>query len=182
MKKLYLIIIAILIVIILSLLDNRKNYKPVRINNYRVDTVYKPYQVTKPYKEETPIKHVTVYSEGVKRGTDIDSLIHLRIEPTKLSLTILKDSDLAIDQEYSINPSLYKYNFSNGILTQKRIYQIKPYAELKIRPINNMYDLEGGISYKTKHFTYKLGIDLGYYPSLTNKPQKDLMFTVQWQR
>lgn len=182
MKKLYLLIIGILLVIIFVLFEQRKNYKPMKIYYHKIDTVYKPYEVIKPYRVEVPIKHTTVYSEGVKGSEKVDSVIQFQIRPSELSLTLLKDSNTVLEQVYSIDPSLYKYNFTNGILTKKRVISIKPYLETSIRPFNNMYDLQGGLSYRTKHFTYKLGLNIGYYPNITNKPQKDIMFTVQWQR
>ena len=178
MKRLYLIVIAILIAIILLLLHKTKRYEPVKIYYHTVDTVYQPYEVIKPYRVEVPIKHTTVYSEGVNGSEKVDSVIQFQIKPSELSLTLLKDSNTVLEQVYSIDPSLYKYNFTNGILTQKRILTLSPYVSASIRPFNQVYDIQGGLSYRTKHFTYRLGLNLEY----TDKLQKDLIFTVQWQK
>ena len=178
MKKLYLIVIAILIAIILMLLHKMKGYEPAKIYYHLVDTAYQPYEVVKPYKVEVPVKHTTVYSEGVKEKEKVDSVIQFQIQPSELSLTLLKDSNTVLEQVYSIDPSLYKYNFTNGTLTQKRILTLSPYVSASVRPFNQAYDLQGGLSYRTKHFTYRLGLNLEY----TDKLQKGLIFTVQWQK
>ena len=69
----------------------------------------------------------------------------------------------------------------NGTLSKEKIpfrKRFSPYIGAKYRPFNNMYDLSGGISFKTKNINYKLGLNMYYYPRISSKVGMDLELSV----
>ena len=147
----------------------------------KIDTVYleKSFQTTS-YKEVSSPTRVTIYTKGLVKDTSHfqkkDSVVQFKLNKTSLDLTIYDVSDSTVHTDtYQLDLNKYKYTFSNGFLTQKRTHNLRlsPYLQAKVRPINQLFDLSGGLSLKSNHFTYGLGLGLGYYPKLSNKLYKD---------
>lgn len=164
-----------------------ESYTPQVIS--KIDTVYldKPFKVEAPYKEVSTPTKVTVYKGGLEKDTSIsqskDSVVQFKLDKSTLDLTLYNLSDSTVHtNKYYIDLDKYKYTYSNGILTQKKKLNLKlsPYLQAKVRPINQFYDLSGGISLKTNNITYSIGVDLGYYPSFSDKLQKDVELSVTY--
>ena len=164
-----------------------ESYTPQVIS--KIDTVYldKPFKVEAPYKEVSAPSKVTVYQQGLEKDTSTfqtkDSVVQFKLDKSTLNLTLYNQIDSTVHTDkYDLNLDKYKYFYSNGILTQKKKLNLKlfPYIQAKVRPINQFYDLSVGLSLKTNHFTYSIGFDLGYYPKLSDKLQKDLEASVTY--
>ena len=164
-----------------------ESYTPRVIS--KIDTVYldKPFKVEALYKEVSTPTKVTVYKGGLEKDTSIsqskDSVVQFKLDKSTLDLTLYNLSDSTVHtNKYYIDLDKYKYTYSNGILTQKKKLNLKlsPYLQAKVRPINQFYDLSGGISLKTNNITYSIGVDLGYYPSFSYKLKKDVELSVTY--
>lgn len=154
----------------------------------KIDTVYLDKSFTPTsYKEVSSPKRVTVYTRPLVKDTLLpqfkDSVVQFKLNKTSLDLTLYNVSDSTVHTDtYQIDLNKYKYTFSNGVLTQKKTYNLRlsPYLQAKVRPINQFFDLSGGLSLKSNHFTYGLGLGLGYYPKISGKLYKDLEVTVTY--
>lgn len=164
-----------------------ESYTPQVIS--KIDTVYldKPFKVEAPYKEVSTPTKVTVYKGGLEKDTSTsqskDSVVQFKLDKSTLDLTLYNLSDSTVHtNKYYIDLDKYKYTYSNGVLTQKKKLNLKlsPYLQAKVRPINQFYDLSGGISLKTNNITYSIGVDLGYYLSFSDKLQKDVELSVTY--
>ena len=152
-----------------------------------VDTVYidKPFKVSEPLKELSIPSKVKVY-KGLKKpkeNTTQDSIIEFELSSNKLDVTSLHHSDSTVHTNtYQLDTDKYRYLFTNGILTKDKVkLVVKPYTEVSYRPLNNMWDLKGGIYFNTSKTQYRLGINLGYYPNLSSKVQKDIEISIQYK-
>lgn len=164
-----------------------ESYTPQVIS--KIDTVYldKPFKVEAPYKEVSTPTKVTVYKGGLEKDTSTsqskDSVVQFKLDKSTLDLILYNLSDSTVHtNKYYIDLDKYKYTYSNGVLTQKKKLNLKlsPYLQAKVRPINQFYDLSGGISLKTNNITYSIGVDLGYYLSFSDKLQKDVELSVTY--
>lgn len=102
------------------------------------------------------------------RYPEAPKLVQMTTNRGQLELTTLSTRGTLQTTSYNFNPELYNYNYSGNALTYKRkpFYQnLNPTAELMVRPINNMYDLNIGIEYKTRNIQYELGMNGHYYPA-----------------
>ena len=152
-----------------------------------VDTVYidKPFKVSEPLKQLSIPSKVKVY-KGLKKpkeNTTQDSIMEFELSSNKLDVTSLHHSDSTVHTNtYQLDTDKYRYLFTNGILTKDRVkLGVKPYTEVSYRPLNNMWDLKGGIYLNTSKTQYRLGINLGYYPNLSSKVQKDIEISIQYK-
>lgn len=154
----------------------------------KIDTVYldKPFKVEAPYKEVSSLTKVSVYQRGLEKDTSSqakDSVIQFKLDKNKLDLTLYNKSDSTVHTDmYTLDLDKYKYIYNNGSLTQKKKLGIRlsPYITTKVRPINQFYDISGGLSITHGHFSYSVGFDLGYYPKLSDKLQKDVEVSVTY--
>lgn len=157
---------------------------------HKVDTVYldKPFKVDPSYKDISTPSKVYVYNCGFDKdtvNTNTDSLIQFKLNKNLLDLTLYNTFDSSVyTKQYSIDLDKYQYLYNNGVLTQKKKLGIKltPYITSRIRPINQLYDLGAGISLisSKRHFSYNVGFNLGYYPKLSNKLQKDVEVSITY--
>lgn len=154
----------------------------------KIDTVYleKSFETTSYNEVSSPTK-ITVYTKGLVKDTSStqkkDSVVQFKLDKTSLDLTLYNVLDSTVHTDtYQLDLNKYKYTFSNGLLTQKRTYNLRfsPYLQAKIRPINQFFDLSGGISLKSNHFTYGLGLGIGYYPKLSSRLHKDIEVMVNY--
>ena len=152
-----------------------------------VDTVYidRPFKVSQSLKQLSIPSKVKVY-KGLKKpkeNTTQDSIIEFELSSNKLDVTSLHHSDSTVHTDtYQLDTDKYKYLFTNGILTKDKVkLGVKPYTEVSYRPLNNMWDLKGGIYLNTSKTQYRLGINLGYYPNLSSKVQKDIEISIQYK-
>ena len=155
---------------------------------FKIDTVYldKPFKVEAPYKEVHSPTKVSVYQRGLEKDTSFqakDSVIQFKLDKNQLDLTLYNKSDSTVHTDmYTLDLDKYKYIYNNGLLTQKRKLGIRlsPYVITKVRPINQFYDLSGGLSIIHGNFSYSVGFDLGYYPNISDKLQKDVEVSVTY--
>ena len=163
-----------------------ESYTPQVVS--KIDTVYldKPFKVEAPYKEVSSPTKVSVYQGGLEKDTSSqskDSVIQFKLDKNKLDLTLYSKSDYTVHTDmYTLDLDKYKYIYNNGYLTQKRKLGIRlsPYIITKVRPLNQFYDLSGGLSIIHGNFSYSIGFDLGYYPNLSDKLQKDVELSVTY--
>lgn len=163
-----------------------ESYTPKVVS--KIDTVYldKPFKVEAPYKEVSSPTKVSVYQGGLEKDTSSqskDSVIQFKLDKNKLDLTLYSKSDYTVHTDmYTLDLDKYKYIYNNGYLTQKRKLGIRlsPYIITKVRPLNQFYDLSGGLSIIHGNFSYSIGFDLGYYPNLSDKLQKDVEVSVTY--
>lgn len=102
------------------------------------------------------------------RYPEAPKLVQMTTNRGQLELTTLSTRGTLQTTSYNFNPELYNYNYSGNALTYKRkpFYQnLNPTAELMVRPLNNMYDLNIGIEYKTRNIQYEIGMNGHYYPA-----------------
>lgn len=163
-----------------------ESYTPQVVS--KIDTVYldKPFKVEAPYKEVSSPTKVSVYQGGLEKDTSSqskDSVIQFKLDKNKLDLTLYSKSDYTVHTDmYTLDLDKYKYIYNNGYLTQKRKLGIRlsPYIITKVRLLNQFYDLSGGLSIIHGNFSYSIGFDLGYYPNLSDKLQKDVEVSVTY--
>ena len=163
-----------------------ESYTPQVVS--KIDTVYldKPFKVEAPYKEVSSPTKVSVYQGGLEKDTSSqskDSVIQFKLDKNKLDLTLYSKSDYTVHTDmYTLDLDKYKYIYNNGYLTQKRKlgFRLSPYIITKVRPLNQFYDLSGGLSIIHGNLSYSIGFDLGYYPNLSDKLQKDVELSVTY--
>ena len=102
------------------------------------------------------------------RYPEAPKLVQMTTNRGQLELTTLSTRGILQTTSYNFNPELYNYNYYGNALTYKRkpFYQnLNPTVEFMVRPINNMYDINIGIEYKTRNIQYELGMNGHYYPA-----------------
>lgn len=160
------------------------------------DTVYikKPFKPEKKFSEKKEPDRILVYDREKSDSlpdnpirqpliSKQDSLVQLVLKRNKLNLSLLnKESNTYSTRSFQIDLNKYSYNWYEGQLTQKRIkrFSLNPYIYGKYRPFNNLLDMGVGISFKTKRFNYKLGVNAFYYPRFHSGIGTDLEFTVTY--
>ena len=163
-----------------------ESYTPQVVS--KIDTVYldKPFKIEAPYKEVSSPTKVSVYKKGLEKDTSSqakDSVIQFKLDKNQLDLTLYSKSDSTVHTDmYTLDLDKYKYIYNNGYLTKKKKLGIKlsPYILTKVRPLNQFYDLSGGLSIVYGNFSCSVGFDLGYYRTLSDKLQKDLEVSVTY--
>ncbi len=188
-KKYVLYLLVILITIMLCIWNHnlRNELREVKSRGSNIlalyDTVYieKPFVPDESYdKKEKPSK-VVIFNEpedSISLNKEVVS-VDFNTDIVKISLHD-KDSVFS-DNYYPIDLYKYQYRYVNGSLSKERIplrKRFSPYVGVKYRPFNHMYDLFGGISFKTKNINYKLGLNLYYYPKISYRAGMDIELSV----
>lgn len=163
-----------------------ESYTPQTVS--KIDTVYldKPFKVEAPYKEVSSPTKVTVYQKGLENNTSSeakDSVVQFKLDKNQLDLTLYSKSDSTVHTDkYTLDLDKYKYIYNNGLLTREKKLEIKisPYLTTKVKLFCQSYEISGGLSLKTKNFTYSIGLNLGYYKNLSSKLQKDIEASVTY--
>lgn len=188
-KKYVLYLLIILITIMLCIWNHnlRSELKEVKSRGSIIleiyDTVYvdKPFVPEKSYdKEEKPTK-VVIFKEPEDSIILDKEIISMDINTDIIKLSLQDKDSVFSDNYYPVDLYKYQYRYVNGTLSKEKIpfrKRFSPYIEAKYRPFNNMYDLSGGISFKTKNINYKLGLNMYYYPRISSKVGMDLELSV----
>lgn len=146
------------------------------------DTIYipKPYELDRPHDvEEKPIK-VVVFDQPTDTISTGSQVISIDLQTDILKLSTLVDS-VCYDNYYNLDLYRYQYRYVNGEVSKSKVplnRRLLPYLELNYRLLNSNLDLSGGISFKTKNFNYKLGLNLYYYPNISREVKLDLAFGI----
>ena len=101
-------------------------------------------------------------------------------EMIKLSIQDKKNSIFS-DNYYQLDLYKYQYRYVDNTLSKQKLPlrdRFSHYVGVKYRPFNNLYDLSGGVSFKTKNINYKLGLNLYYYPKISSRVGMDLELSV----
>lgn len=108
-------------------------------------------------------------------------LISFDLTKDNLELQLLRINGMPIAERYTINTNNYKYRYSDGLMSTKRIRNFKILPELgySYRLINNLHDVDFDLNIKTTNFNYKAGANAFYYPTW-NKAGYDFKLTVQY--
>lgn len=113
-----------------------------------------------------------------------DSLVNLTLDRDNLTLSFLNQGNkLYSSKMFNLDLSNYKYSWYNGKLTTSRVknkIHITPYVYGSYRPFNNLWDMGLGISFKTKRFNYKLGINGFHYPNYFSGIKADLELKITY--
>lgn len=169
------------------------------------DTVYstKPYSPIQAYPVIQVPNMVTYYGqvkevrppsnnqELIKRSSDQvihkDSLVQFLLDSRHLRVSsVYKIDSLTLgstSKDFELNLDFYKYNWVNGQLTCKPIsffQRFKPYAYVSYRYFHNTLDGGLGLSFKTKTFIYKVGINTFYYPKYRSNIGLDLELKLEY--
>ena len=181
-------VILITILLCIQNYNLRSELKEVKSRSSEIlpvyDTVYvdRPFEVEKPYKKEEKPTKVVIFEEpedSISIDKEVISM-DFNTDMIKLSIQDTKDSIFS-DNYYPLDLYKYQYRYVNGTLSKQKLPlrdRFSPYVGVKYRPFNNMYDLSGGISFKTKNINYKLGLNLYYYPKISSRVGMDLELSV----
>lgn len=129
--------------------------------------------------------------ELIKRSSDQvihnDSLVQFLLDSSHLKVSsVYKIDSLTLgstSKDFELNLDFYKYNWVNGQLTCKPIsffQRFKPYAYVSYRYFHNTLDGGLGLSFKTKTFIYKVGINTFYYPKYRSNIGLDLELKLEY--
>lgn len=160
-----------------------KEVKEVIVN--KTDTIYKvKYKPKVEYKYIEKPKQVVIYKTKIDtvllRNISIDSLVSIDLNNKSINLTTINDSTIK-EKLYTLDIDNFDYRYINGNLSYKRksiFKNLRPYVDVKYKPIHNMMDLSTGIILKTTGIYYKLGINGFYYPKFSDKVNADLEFSI----
>lgn len=153
--------------------------------------VLKPLKVTHP-TESKSVKELNPgiqVSEEANTGTAgislMDSLAGFDLNKNKITLTFSNTDFGYHTAEFNIRPTEYNYIWVDGKLTAKKLplykrLNISPNVSLSYRPIHNLWDLDAGISFKTKSLNYNLGINAFYYPRWQSQPGLDAQIRITY--
>lgn len=156
--------------------------------------VLRPSKVTHP-KESKSIRELNPGTKGISEEnlvhtgeagiSQMDSLAGFDLNKNKITLTFSNTDFGYHTAEFNIKPSEYNYIWVNGKLTAKKLpsykrWELKPYTSLSYRPFHNLWDLDAGISFKTKSLNYNLGINAFYYPRWQSQPGIDAQIRITY--
>jgi hypothetical protein len=165
-----------------------------RSTKHRVDTVYisKPFELSKSLKETESPSKVSIYNrtkldraDGGDLGVG-DSIIQVSLKSNKLDLSFYNPVDSIVKTAtYDIDLTRYRYLYNQGSLTKQKISAINtvkfiPYLSARYRPFNQSYEMSGGLSITSRHFTYSVGLVGQYQKDLSSKLQKDLELSITY--
>lgn len=116
-----------------------------------------------------------------------DSLVQFLLDSSHLKVSSVYKIDSitlgSTSKDFELNLDFYKYNWVNGQLTSKPIsffQRFKPYAYVSYRYFHNTLDGGLGLSFKTKTFIYKVGINTFYYPKYRSDIGLDLELKLEY--
>lgn len=145
----------------------------------------KPSKVVFPKDESSTIGNPQSDSV-INSSADLRGLISgINLNKNIFTLTLGNSLSGIHQTEYKIKPNEYQYTWVNGQLTAKKLplikrLEIKPYTSLSYRPIHQLWDLEAGISFKTKSLNYNLGLSGFYYPKWQSHPGLDVQIRITY--
>lgn len=166
--------------------------KEIESSSHKSDTVY----LTKEFKPVTQYKtsqipNMVVYYSSSKdtvysnthNSPEADSIVQILLDKEKLTLSFQNQvTGIPSSKVFDLDLGSFKYNWVDGNLTKKKIssFSLKPYIYTQYRYFNNLLDFGGGISFKTKSFNYKLGVNTFYYPKFNSGVGADLEFKLEY--
>lgn len=148
----------------------------------------KPSKVVFPKDEPS----ATLGSHSYSSDSTVNSAAHqgglisgINLNKNTFTLTLGNSLSGIHQTEYKIKPDEYQYTWVNGQLTAKKLslikkLEIKPYTSLSYRPIHKLWDLEAGISFKTKSLNYNIGLSGFYYPKWQSNPGLDAQIRITY--
>ena len=149
-----------------------KIQSPRMVFLYRVDSVpierieYVDRVVTIIQKDSTKIEYNELFLTNYPKAPKLLQILSNR---DKLSITTFNTDCRSATEEYTVNYSLYQYNYLDGKLTYKKtpfLKRFNPVIQYTLRPVHNFHDLDLGLKYKTSKFNYEAGLNINYYPKL----------------
>lgn len=155
----------------------------------------KPYRPISKYPQETEPNRILLYADYKAKDTlskansyqatpqKSDSLVQFLLKRNQLAISLFNQKTNTYSTRlFKIDLDNYKYNWSDGSLTKKKVSRIslKPYLYGSYRPFNNLLDIGTGISIETKRFNYKFGINAFHYPHLKSGIGTDIEFKISY--
>lgn len=113
-----------------------------------------------------------------------DSISQIILKNNRLEITTKNTLDSTYKiRKFNIDLFKYNYNWADNQLTYKKKSNLRllPFIKGSYRPFNNLTDLNAGISLETRRFNYNLGLNLFYYPNLSNRIGKDLEISITYK-
>lgn len=100
-----------------------------------------------------------------------------------LNLTFLNTQGKVYQEQYTINPEIYRYLYTDHLTSEKKSFWKRwtPFVQFQIRPINTLLDLDLGLKYKTSRMQYEFGINGFYYQPLPKHFGADLFLRVRYE-
>ena len=199
MKKILILVCLLIIFLGTTIVVCIRNYKlvsqmkEIESSSQKSDTVY----LTKEFKPVTQYKTSqipnmvvyyssskdTVYSKTQNNSPEADSIVQILLDKEKLTLSFQNQvTGIPSSKVFDLDLGSFKYNWVDGNLTKKKVssFSLKPYIYTQYRYFNNLLDFGGGISFKTKSFNYKLGVNTFYYPKFNSGVGADLEFKLEY--
>lgn len=100
-----------------------------------------------------------------------------------LNLTFLNTQGKIYQEQYDINPEIYRYLYTDHLTSEKKSFWKRwtPFAQVQVRPLHFQVDLDLGLVYKTSNLQYELGINGFYYQPLPNHFGADLFLRMRYE-
>lgn len=154
----------------------------------------KPYQEVKIEKDTIVLYNDEFSNFGISKDylliyPNNDKLISFDLCKSELKLNLLNVKGKVFQKSYQVDLNSYQYRYTENNLSVKELptfksgkskLSLKPNLEYQFRPINNFHDLTLSLKLNTTRFNYELGINTSYYPSLSKKVNKDLIFGLSY--
>lgn len=185
----YLLVVLVTIMLCIGNHNLRTELKDIKSRSSLIppeilyDTVYinKPFITEEPYKKVEEPSKVVIFNKPEDSILVDHKIISMDFNTDMIKLSTSSHDSIFSDNYYPLNLQMYNYRYIEGKLSKQKIPLIKrfrPYVGVSYRPFNNLYDLYEGISFKTKKFNYKLGLNLSYYPKFSSKVNLDLELAI----
>lgn len=83
----------------------------------------------------------------------------------KLTLAFLNTQGQVYQEVYPIYLENFRYRYTDNLTSEKISFwsKLQPFAQVTLRPINTLIDLDLGVTYKTTKMQYEIGINGFYY-------------------
>lgn len=157
---------------------------PTLVTFYKTDTI-------RVDSVKVDSKDIHLYSGKISHDFSIsflsnhpeaNKLVQFTTKKGQLNITQVNHEGITYSQSYAFYPDIYNYNYQDNSLS----YRKKPFfqrfygsSELMYRPLNDLWDFNLGIGYKTRKINYEIGLNTHYYPIFQSTLGFDPYFRVR---
>lgn len=152
------------------------------VDTVEVEKVIHTRDTVKVYiKDSTAIDYNVQF---LSQYPNASKLVQLLLDSENLSLTLFNAQGTLSTEEYRLDLDKFKYNYQcdEGFSYKKNNFfkRLHPFAEVQLRPINLMLDVNLGIYHKTGKIIYETGLNGFYYPRVKTYPGWDFYFKMRY--
>lgn len=118
---------------------------------------------------------LTQYPEASK-------LLQMNFSERRFEIALLNVQGQVYKETYPVDTRFSKYQYTDHLTSDRVSFwnRLQPFAQIQIRPIHNLWDMDLGISYNTTKINYELGINGFYYPGIHKTPGADIFLRVRY--